>query len=126
MEWAQGEGLRFLLSYTSQRCRDTWFHPTSLRGHPIDHLLCRERDHRFLGASKVLFEDPLGTSWSAYTDHNPVEVKLANLIAVYIDLTGRLSEVRVTLRRRLVPLCLSKWIGGLARINRPLGKMLLN
>ena len=52
-------------------------HPKSLRGHPIDHILCRERDHRFLGSSKVLFEDPLGTSWSAYTDHNPVEVKLA-------------------------------------------------
>ena len=65
MEWAQGEGLRFLLTYTSQRCRATWFHPKSLRGHPIDHLLCRERDHRFLGSSKVLFEDPLGTSWSA-------------------------------------------------------------
>ena len=24
-----------------------------------------------------MFEDPLGKSWSAYTDHNPVEVKLA-------------------------------------------------
>ena len=24
-----------------------------------------------------MFEDPLGTSWSAYTDHNPVEVKQA-------------------------------------------------
>ena len=30
-----------------------------------------------MGSPKVLFEDPLGTSWSAYTDHNPVEVKLA-------------------------------------------------
>ena len=77
MEWAQGEGLRFLLSQPSQRCRDPWFHPKSLRGHLIDHLLCRERDHIFLGSSKVLFEDNLGTPWSAYADRHPVEVKLA-------------------------------------------------
>ena len=25
---------------------------------------------RFLGASKVLFEDTVGEAWSAYTDHN--------------------------------------------------------
>ena len=77
MEWAQGEELRFLLSFSRQACRDTWFHPKSFTGHAIDHLLCRSRDHRFLGASKVLFEDTVGGAWSAYTDHNPVEVKLA-------------------------------------------------
>ena len=49
----------------------------SWTGHPIDHLLCRPRDHRFLGATKVLFEDTIGENWSAYTDHNPAEVKLA-------------------------------------------------
>ena len=47
VEWALGEDLRFLLSYTRQACRDTWFHPKSFTGHPIDHLLCRSRDHRF-------------------------------------------------------------------------------
>ena len=77
MEWALGEELRFLLSFSRQACRDTWFHPKSFTGHAIDHLLCRSRDHRFLGASKVLFEDTVGEAWSAYTDHNPVEVKLA-------------------------------------------------
>ena len=77
VEWVQGEDLRFLSSFTRQRCRDTWFHPKGLTGHPIDHLLCRPRDHRFLGATKVLFEETTGASWSAYTDHNPVEVKLA-------------------------------------------------
>ena len=40
-------------------------------------MLCRSRDHRFLGASKVLFEATVGEAWSAYTDHNPVEVRLA-------------------------------------------------
>ena len=30
-----------------------------------------------LGTTKVLFEDALGESWSAYTEHNPVEVRLA-------------------------------------------------
>ena len=35
------------------------------------------RDHRSLGATKVLFEDTIGENWSAYTDHNPAEVKLA-------------------------------------------------
>ena len=77
VEWAMGEDLRFLLSYTRQTCRDTWYHPKSWTGHPIDHLLCRPRDHRFLGAAKVLFEDAIGENWSAYTDHNPAEVKLA-------------------------------------------------
>ena len=47
VEWAMGENLRFLLSFTRQACRDTWFHPKSWTGHPIDHLLCRPRDHRF-------------------------------------------------------------------------------
>ena len=51
MEWTQGEVLRFLLSYTSQRCRDTWFHPKSLRGHPIDHLL--------VGRGIIVFWAPL-------------------------------------------------------------------
>ena len=59
VEWALGEDLRFLLSYTRQACRDTWFHPKSFTGHPIDHLLCRSRDHRFLGASRVLSETRL-------------------------------------------------------------------
>ena len=77
MEWAQGEALRFLLSFSRQACRDTWFHPKSFTGHAIDHLLCRSRDHKFLGAAKVLFEETVGAAWSAYTDHNPVEVKLA-------------------------------------------------
>ena len=77
VEWAQGEDLRFLLSFTRQGCRDTWVHPKSWTGHPIDHLLCRPRDHRFLGATKVLFEDALGESWSAYVDHKPVDVRLA-------------------------------------------------
>ena len=53
----------FFLSFTRQGCRDTWVHPKSWTGHPIDHLLCRPRDHRFLGATKVLFEDALGESW---------------------------------------------------------------
>ena len=30
-----------------------------------------------MGATKVLFEDTIGEHWSAYTDHNPAEVKLA-------------------------------------------------
>ena len=77
VEWAQGDDLRFLLSFTRQGCRDTWVHPKNWTGHPIDHLLCRPRDHRFWGATKVLFDDALGESWSAYTDHNPVEVRLA-------------------------------------------------
>ena len=77
VEWALGEGLRFLLSFTRQGCRDTWSHPKSHTGHPIDHLLCRGGDQKFLGASKVLFEDQVDASWSAYTDHNPIEVKLA-------------------------------------------------
>ena len=77
VEWAMGEDLRFLLSFTRQACRDTWFHPKSWTGHPIDHLLCRLRDHRFLGATRVLFEETVGEHWSAYTDHNPAEVKLA-------------------------------------------------
>ena len=77
VEWAVGEDLRFLLTFTRQRCRDTWYHPKSWSGHPIDHLLCRSRDHRFLVATRVLFEDKVGESWSAYTDHNPVEVRLA-------------------------------------------------
>ena len=76
VEWVSGEDLRFLLSFTQQASRDTWFHPKSLTGHPIDHLLCRPRDHRFFGSSKVVFEEPLGESWAAYTDHNPAEVKL--------------------------------------------------
>ena len=71
-----GEDLRFLLSFTRQACRDTWFHPKSFTGHPIDHLLCRSRDHRFLGASRVLSETTLSEAWSAYTDHNPIEVHL--------------------------------------------------
>ena len=77
VEWATGEDLRFLLSFTRQLCRDTWFHHQSWTGHLIDHLLCRSRDHRFLGATKVLFKDTAGEHWSAYADHNPVEVKLA-------------------------------------------------
>ena len=77
VEWAVGEDLRFLLTFTRQLCRDTWYHPKSWSGHAIDHLLCRSRDHRFLGATRVLFEDKVGESWSAYTDHNPVEVRLA-------------------------------------------------
>ena len=76
MEWAQGEELRFLLSFSRQACRDTWFHLKSSTGHAIDHLLCRARDHRFLGASKVLFEDTVGEAWSAYVDRNPVAVRL--------------------------------------------------
>ena len=76
VEWARGEDLRFLLTFTRQNCRDTWFHPKSGRGHPIDHLLVRPRDHRFLGSSKVLFETPLVESWAPYTDHNPIETKL--------------------------------------------------
>ena len=76
VEWALGEDLRFLLSYTRQACRDTWFHPKSFTGHPIDHLLCWSRDHRFLGASRVLSETTSSESWSAYTDHNPIEVHL--------------------------------------------------
>ena len=68
----------FLLSFSRQACRDTWFRPKSFTGHAINHLLCRSRDHRFfLGASKVLFEDTVGEAWSAYTDHNPAEVRLA-------------------------------------------------
>ena len=50
MEWVQEEEVRFLLSFSRQECRDTWFHPKSFTGHAIDHLLCRSRDHRFLGA----------------------------------------------------------------------------
>ena len=76
VEWAKGEELRFLLSFSRQACRDTWFHPKSWTGHPIDHVLCRARDHRFLGKTKVLFEEPLAEAWSTYTDHNPVEVRL--------------------------------------------------
>ena len=66
-----------MLSFTRQAWRDTWFHPKSFTGHAIDHLLCRSPDHRILGAAKVLFEDTVGEAWSAYTDHNPVEVRLA-------------------------------------------------
>ena len=76
VEWAQGEELRFLLTFTRQNCRDTWFHPKSRRGYPIDHFLVRPRDHRFFSSSKVLFETPLTESWSPYTDHNPIEVRL--------------------------------------------------
>ena len=62
VEWAQGEDLRFLLSFTQQGCRDSLFHPKSWTGrHPI-----------IWGATKVLFEEAIGASWSAYTDHNPV------------------------------------------------------
>ena len=60
VEWALGKDLRFLLTFTRQLCRDTWYHPKSWSGHPIDHLLCRSRDHRFLGATKVVFEDKVG------------------------------------------------------------------
>ena len=79
VEWALGEELHLLrlLTFTRQLCRDTWYHPKSWSGHPIDHLLCRSRDHSYSGATKVLFEDKVGESWSAYTDHNPVEVGLA-------------------------------------------------
>ena len=73
----RGEERRFLLSFSRQACRDTWFRPKSFTGHATDHMLCRSRNHRFLGASKVLFEDTVGEAWSAYTDHNPVEVRLA-------------------------------------------------
>ena len=34
---------------------------------------CRSRDQRFWGSTKVLFEETLGESWSAYTDHNLVD-----------------------------------------------------
>ena len=80
MEWTRGEDLLFCFI----------FHPTSLSGYsgfiprsglgrPIDHLLIRPRGHRFLGAAKVLHEEPLALaeSWSSYTDHNPIEVRLA-------------------------------------------------
>ena len=30
-----------------------------------------------MGATRVLFEETVGAHWSAYTDHNPAEVKLA-------------------------------------------------
>ena len=30
-----------------------------------------------MGAAKVLHEEPLAESWSPYTDHNPIEVRLA-------------------------------------------------
>ena len=76
VEWARGEDLHFLLTYTRQNCRDTWFHPKSGRGHPIDHFLVRPRDHRLLGSTKVLFEAPLAQSCAPYADHNPIETKL--------------------------------------------------
>ena len=66
-----------MLSFIRQECRDTWFHPRSGVGHPIDHLLTRPRDHRFVSAAKVLHEEPLAEPWSPYTDHNPIEVRLA-------------------------------------------------
>ena len=60
VEWAQGDDLRFLLSFTRQGCRDTWFHPKRWTRHPIDLLLCRPRDRRFLGATKVCLKMRLG------------------------------------------------------------------
>ena len=81
VEWAKGEALLFLETFHQQEDRDTWYHPHDGRGHPLDHVLCRSRDLRFLGAVKVLHEDVVRGSgsptWSAYTDHNPVEVRLA-------------------------------------------------
>ena len=81
VEWAKGEALLFLETFHHQEDRDTWYHPHDRRGHPLDHVLCRSRDLRFLGAVKVLHEDVVRGSgsptWSAYTDHNPVEVRLA-------------------------------------------------
>ena len=84
-----------MLSFSRQACRDTWFHPKSFTGHAIDHLLCRSRDHRFLGALKALFEATVGEAWSAYTDHNPVEVRLAKCVV----LIGFLSGVLVKLHK---------------------------
>ena len=57
MEWARGEDLRFLLSFNRQESWDTWFHPRSGVGHPIDHLLIRPRDHRFLGAARCFMRN---------------------------------------------------------------------
>ena len=72
VEWAQGQELRFLLSFARQACRDTWFHPKNWTGHPIDHLLCSSIIG-FLGATTFLFEETIGASWSGCTDHHVVE-----------------------------------------------------
>ena len=80
VEWAKGEALRFLETFHLQDDRNTWYHPLDGRGHPLDHVLCRFRDHRFLGSVRVLHEHIVRGSrsptWSACTDHNPVEVRL--------------------------------------------------
>ena len=83
VERAKGEALLFLETFHPQEDRDTWYHPQDGRGHPLDHVLCRSRDLRFLGAVKVLHEHVVRGSgsptWSAYADHNPVEVRLAKV-----------------------------------------------
>ena len=44
------------------------------RGRPLDYILCRPRDQRYLGSVKVLHEHLVQGSgsptWSAYTDRN--------------------------------------------------------
>ena len=49
VEWAKGEALLFLETFHPQEDRDTWYHPHDGRGHPLDHVLCRSRDHLFFG-----------------------------------------------------------------------------
>ena len=46
----------FLETLHPQEDRDAWYHPHDGRGHPLDRVLCRSRDHRFLGAAKVPHE----------------------------------------------------------------------
>ena len=55
----------------------------------IDHLLCRARDHRFLGATKVLFErKPLG--------HHGRPTRIITRLRLRDGYTVHLHEVRVS------------------------------
>ena len=71
--WVQ---LCHVVTVTRQGCRDTWFHLRVALVIRSIIFFAEGGDHNFLGASKVLFEDQVNASWSAYTDH-PIEVKLA-------------------------------------------------
>ena len=76
-QWAIEQGYKECSSRFQLRHRCTWKHPRFSTEHELDHFFIHHTHLWHLVSCRILQEGPnVDWPWSAYTDHNPVELTL--------------------------------------------------
>jgi len=76
-QWATQQGYKECSSRFQLRHRCTWKHPRFSTEHELDHCFIHHTHLWHLVSCRILQEGPnVDWPWSAYKDHNPVELTL--------------------------------------------------